>query len=58
MSTVATLGLLNIATMMSINNLTGWASFTLTACLVFGGITAQKLQRIQRLDKFEKDLKG
>ena len=55
---MATLGLLNIATMMSINNLTGWASFTLTACLVFGGITAQKLQRIQRLDKFEKDLKG
>ncbi|GIL68808.1 hypothetical protein Vafri_22040 [Volvox africanus] len=66
-NSVACMGLLNVGVMLAINagpaaatgmNLEGPAALCLGLSAVFGSLVFRGLKRVQRLDKFEKDIKG
>ncbi len=70
MNTIASMGFLNVGTMMALNSTTagaagagngaleGAAAVCLGLSVVFGLLTFRGMKRVQRLDKFEKEIKG
>eukprot|EP00983_Pelagomonas_calceolata_P024414 768532-Pelagomonas_calceolata.AAC.1 len=55
---VGALGFINLGTTLAISGLDGPAAGALGLAAVFGVMMFQGFRRIDRLDKFEKDLKG
>jgi hypothetical protein len=58
MNVVGAMGFLNIGTMCALQGLEGPATAALLASLVFGVLTWRGFVRVDRLDKFEKEIKG
>jgi len=56
--TVGAVGLLNVGTMLALNGQEGPAATVLGLSAVFGFLLVQGFIRVDRLDKFEKDLRG
>ncbi|PNW79848.1 hypothetical protein CHLRE_08g369150v5 [Chlamydomonas reinhardtii] len=57
--TVASVGLLNVGTQLALSGgRDGAAGVVLALSAVFGGLALAGLKRVQRLDKFEKEIRG
>lgn len=58
-NTIATVGLLDVGTQLALHGgLEGPAGLCYTLSAVFGVFVALGLKRVQRLDKFEKEIRG
>ena len=58
LQTIALFGFLNLGSNFAIQANAGPANLCLGLSLVFGVLVTQGMRRVQRLDKFEKDING
>ena len=59
LNTIAAVGLLNVGVQFALHgDLEGPATLCVGLSSVFGGLVLAGLKRVQRLDKFEKDMRG
>jgi len=58
MNTIGAVGFLNVGTMLALNDLGGPATAALGLSALFGVLMLQGFKRIQRLEQFEKEIKG
>jgi len=58
MNVVGAMGFLNVGTMFALGGFEGPAALALGLAAVFGVLTLRGFQRVDRLDKFEKDIRG
>lgn len=56
--TIALFGFLNLGATFALQGRAGPANLGLGLALVFGVLVSQSMRRVQRLDKFEKDING
>lgn len=56
--TIALFGFLNLGSTFALQSQAGPANLCLALSLAFGGLVTQGMRRVQRLDKFEKDING
>ena len=58
MSTIGSMGFLNVGTMLALNGMDTPATLAMAMSVLCGMQTAISFQRIKRLDQFERDIKG
>jgi hypothetical protein len=58
MSSIGSMGFLNIGVMLALNHVDTVAGLALALSLTCGLLTSLSFQRVKRLDQFEKDIKG